>query len=53
MMKMETGCFVCARECGGFAGGTVMQTLLSSAWETDALLFLNFGATSVPRQKAE
>lgn len=35
-----------------FARETVMETLLLSAWEADALLFLNFGATTVPWQKA-
>lgn len=54
----DCGCFVSVRvsaEEGASerASETVMETLLLSAWETDALLFLNFGATPVPRQKAE
>lgn len=42
---------VCARvRAEEFARDTVMETLLLSAWETNALLFLNFGATTVPQK---
>lgn len=44
---------VCACECGGIRKRNCNGDVVFSAWETVALLFLNFGATNVPRQKAE
>lgn len=44
---------VCACECGGICKRNCNGDVALSAWETVALLFLNFGATVVPGQKAE